>query len=228
MKKILKSMLIMAIFACLIITFTGCGKKEDEKDIEDEVQNAIERTEEILQQENATSANFSMGEWENNVYTNDFLGLKFNLPEGWVYSSKEEIAEMMNMGTELLNDDQKAAAEIAKLNSAYYMVANNPNTGDNITIISEKPMMDVDTEYYINQLKTQLTTVQSISYKIGEVSKEKISNVETDTLTVTGTMYGVEVSQRYYIYKLDNYIVSIIATSTVGEDTINEIVKNFE
>jgi hypothetical protein len=75
----------MAILGCTIINFTGCGKKDDEKDIRDKAEKAIEKTEEILEEENSDSTEFSMGEWNDNVYTNDFLGLKFNLPEGWEY-----------------------------------------------------------------------------------------------------------------------------------------------
>ena len=144
MKKILKSMLAVLLAASMLFVLSGCGNKEEEKTNAKEEGNTVE---------------FSMGSWSDDVYTNDFLGLKFKLPNGWKYSSDEEIAEMMNLGTELLNDEQKAAAEVSKLNNAYYMVANDPNTGDNISVISEKPAMEVTTEYYINQLKTQLLNV---------------------------------------------------------------------
>lgn len=169
-----------------------------------------------------------MGEWKGNTYSNEFLGLKFNLPQGWAYSSDEEIAQMMNVGAELLNDDQKIAAELAKLTSVYYMVANNPNTGDSVSILSEKPMMDVTTEYYLDQLKTQLAAVESMNYEIGDTSKEKVSGKEFETLTVTASMSGIEVAQKYYVCKMDEYFVCIIATSTSGETGINDMIKSFE
>ena len=150
------------------------------------------------------------------------------MPEGWIYSSDEEIAEMMNLGTELLNDEQKASAEIAKLTSAYYMVAQDENTGSNVTIVSEKQLANTTTEDYISALKTQLSSVQSMSYKIGETSKEKVGEIETDTLTVSAETYGVQVAQKYYVYKIDKYIVAIIATSLEGETGINEIIECFE
>lgn len=237
MKKTLKTMLIIALFTCLIITFTGCGKNDDEEvRVKEKAEEAIEKTEEVLDkvgevekvEENVVAKEFSMGEWNNNIYSNDFLGLKFSLPKGWSYSSEKEIADMMNLGKDLLNDDQKLAAEVSKLNSAYYLVANNPNTGDNVTILSEKPIVDITTDYYINQLKTQLLAVQSISYEIEGTSKENVAGKEYDVLTVTGTMSGIEVSQKYYIYKVDNYIVCIIATSNRGEAEINNIMKSFK
>lgn len=220
MKKVLKSMLAIVITASMLFVLSGCGNKEEEKTTNDNEKMNVE-------QENKT-VEFSMGSWSDNVYSNDFLGLKFKLPNGWKYSSDEEIAEMMNLGTELLNDEQKAAAEISKLNNAYYMVANDPNTGDNISIISEKPAMEVTTEFYINQLKTQLQNVNTINYEIGETSKETVAGKECDTLTVDASMSGVKMTQRYYIYKVDKYVICIISTSTSGEEKINDMMKNFE
>lgn len=231
MKKAIKGLLIFMLIGSVLFTLTGCGeKKEDKEDAVEQKQEASVEKEQKQETsvEKVEKAEFSMGEWNNNIYTNNFLGLKFNLPEEWSYSSKEEIAATMNLGTELLNDDQKIAAEMAKLTSAYYMVAQNKNTGDSVTVLSEKQLANTTTEDYISELKTQLSAVQSISYKINETSKEKISGIETDTLSVTGTMYGIDVAQKYYVYKLDDCMVCIIATSTSGETEIDNIMKNFK
>ena len=218
MKKTLKNMLIILLTASMLFLLVGCGNKE-------------ESTTNNITNEEATEekkVEFSMGEWNDNVYTNEFLGLKFKLPEGWTYASDEEIADMMNLGTEFLNDDQKVAAEVSKLTSAYYMVANDPNTGNNVSIISEKPVMEVSTENYMNQLKAQLSAVESINYEIGETSKEKIADREYDTLTASASMSGVKMLQKYYIYKMDKYFIGIITTSTTGETALNEMIKSFE
>lgn len=220
MKKLLKNMLAIILTASMLFVLSGCGNKEEEKTANDNEKTNVE-------QENKT-VEFSMGSWSDNSYSNDFLGLKFKLPNGWKYSSDEEIAEMMNLGTELLNDEQKAAAEVSKLNNAYYMVANDPNTGDNISVISEKPAMEVTTEFYINQLKTQLQNVNTISYEIEGTSKETVAGKECDALTVSASMSGIKMTQKYYIYKVDKYVICIIATSTSGEQKINEIMKSFE
>lgn len=214
MKKALKNTLVLLIIGAMLFLLTGCGKKEEES-----------KKEEKPEEEQKTE--FSMGKWEDNVYSNDFLGLKFNLPDDWKYSSKEKIAEMMNLGSELLNDDQKAAAEIAKLNAAYYMMANNPNSADSIIVMSEKSAMDYTTEFYINQLKSQLTSVSSIKYTIEGTSKEKVGDKECDTLTASATSSGLKMTQKYYVYKIDNYFIAIIATTMDGESGINEMMSNF-
>ena len=204
MKKAIKIALIIFLVASMLFALTGCGKEKENK------------------------VEFSMGEWKDNVYENEFLGLEFNLPEGWEYSSDEEIAKTMNLGTELLNDDQKYAAEVSKLNSVYYMLAKNPSTGDNVTVLSEKPLVDVTTEYYLDQLETQLTAVDSINYEIGDASKEKVAGREYSTLTVKAKMSGIELTQKYFVYKMDEYFIGIIATSANGETGINDMMKSFK
>lgn len=216
MKKALKNVLVLLIIGSMLFLLTGCGKKEEESKKEEKPAEEQKRE-------------FSIGKWEDNVYSNDFLGLKFNLPDDWTRYSDEEIAEIMNIGSDLLEDEQKAASEIAKLNSAYYMMVSNPNTGDSIALMSEKSTMDYTTEFYINQLKSQLTSVSSIKYTVEGTSKEKVGNVECDALTVSATVSGLKTTQRYYVYKIDKYFIAIIATSMTGGETgINEMMANFQ
>ena len=227
MKKMLKGISIILIIASTLILLTGCGKEKEEtpKTTSNENVNVENNVEE---QKNNSTEEFSMGEWNNGVYENKFLGRKFKLPEGWTYSSDEEIAKIMNIGKELLNDDQKAAAEIANLTSVYYIMANNPNTGDNISITTEKPLMEVTTEYYLNELKSQLSSVESIKYEVGEVTKETVANTEFDVLTATGKSNGIEFTQKYYVRKMDKYFVDILVTDISGKEDIKNITTYFE
>ena len=221
MKKAIKIALMILLVASMLFVLTGCGEEKENPAVDNNT-----TTEEQTADEPKTE--FSMGEWKDNTYENKFLGLKFNLPEGWTYSSDEEIAQMMNIGSELLNDDQKIAAELAKLTSVYYVVANDPSTGNNISIMSEKPLMDITTEYYLNQLKTQLEALESMSYKVKNTSKEKVAGREYDTLTVTAAISGIEVTQKYYVYKMDKYFVCLLVTSVNGETAINDMIKSFQ
>ncbi len=235
MKKTIKSLLILLLVGSMMLALTGCGdKKTARKSDEKEFVETKQETNVIVEEKQETNVvetakpEFSMGKWNGNAYTNDFLGLKFNLPQGWTALSDAEIAQMMNVGAELLNDDQKALAQMAELTAVYYMVAKNPNTGNNVTIYSEKQFTEVSAESYIEALKTQLSAVQSINYEVTESSKENVSGIECNTLTLNANMSGVKMIQKYYIYKIDKYIIGIIATSTNGETGINEIASCFK
>ena len=211
MEKTIKGLLIFLIVASMLFVLTGCGDKENaKKEDKDEV---VEQKQETNVKEEE-KPQFSMGEWNNNVYTNDFLGLKFNLPEGWTYSSDEELEE--------INKQMEAQ------NGVYYVSAINATTGNNINICSEKPAIDMTIEEYINQLKNQLSSLENINYKIGETANEQFLGRECQTVEMTVTMSGIEIMQKYYNYKVDEYIVSLVITSTTGETGINEIIKCFE
>ena len=115
MKKTLKIMLVIAMLSIVVICMTACGKKEENKN-------------EVANENKTTTVEVSRGTWNGNQYVNEFAKVKFNLPTGWEKYSDEQIAEMMNIGVEMLNEDQKKLAELAQDNALYGMVANNPST----------------------------------------------------------------------------------------------------
>lgn len=212
MKKTIKGLLILLLIGSMIFVLTGCGDKESvEKADKEEV---VEQKQETNVEQEEQTVEFSMGEWNDNTYTNDFLGLKFNLPQGWTYSSDEEL--------------EQSNKQMKEQNGVYYVSAIDSSTGNNINIFSEKIATDVTIESYMNELKTQLSALESITYEIGETSKEKISGKECQTLEMVATISGIEVIQKYFTYQVDEYIVSIITTSVTGEDAIDQIMKSFE
>ena len=233
MKKILKYLLILMLALAVIIAITGCGKKEETK-----AENSAESKKEETKAENSTESKkeetteqtkeFSLGSWDGKVYKNDFLGLQFNEPEGWSHSTDEEIAKMMNIGKELLNDDQRKAMEISEIENAYYFVANDTNTGDSLSVTSEKENADYTVDFFINNMKKQLTAVESIKYEVLGTEKAKVGNVDCDVLKAKGEYLGVTIYQNYYIYKIDRYFVSIIATTTSSDSRLTEMVSYFK
>lgn len=217
MKKMLKNLLIIVLVLGMIVLLAGCGK-------ENITDGAQKQTNDNVEEQKKSE--ISMGKWEANTYVNNFIGVKFKLPEGWNYSSEEEIVQMMNIGKELLNDEQKLMSELSELNSIYYMVASDPTTANSVTIIGEKTLIDISMEYYMNQLKQQLLAVEAINYEAGEVTTEVVAGKEYTTLQLTVPAY--EMIQKYYVTKQDNYFTAIIVTATTGEAAINEMMSHFE
>ena len=105
------------------------------------------------------------------------------------------------------------------------MVANEPITGNNLSIVSEKSLVDISTEEYLNKLKTQLEAIEGITYETSEISKESIGNVEYNTLDVKITEYNL--TQRYYVRKQNEDLIAIIITATEGS-SVEEIIKSFK
>lgn len=219
MKKLLKTLLVLAMLCAVTITLVGCGKEENTNTAKEE--NTVNNE----NQEAAT--NFSRGEWQDNKYVNDFAGIKFNLPEGWEKYSDERIAEIMNIGVAALNEDQQKMAELAEQTAVYGMAANNPSTGASVMITIEKPVLKVTPEYYVSSVKQQLEAVEGVGYVVGEQYTTKIAGTEYQALDANATVSGYTVSQTYYIKAVDDYIVGIIITTT-GDGQLNEILSYFE
>lgn len=178
--------------------------------------------------EDSGNAQISMGEWKKNVYINDFLNIKYRLPDGWTRYSDEDMAEIMKLGTELLSNDKQYLAELAKLNLVYYMLANNPATGDNIVVLTEKSALDYTLDYYLDSVKTQLQDVGTLSYEIGDITKENLAGLEYSVLVANASAGGISMTQKYYARKIGKYFLAIIATSKNGEAAIKDIMKAFE
>ena len=244
MKKTLKTMLVIAMLSIVIISMTACGKKEennvDNKKEENRAESinetnknntAVVENNQTTTDDNNTTGNetkttdISRGEWNGNQYVNEFVNIKFNLPSGWSKYSDEQIAQVMNVGVELLNDDQKKLAELAQSMVIYGMVANDDTT--NVSVILEKPAIKITPESYATSLKQQLEAVSSIQYKVNEIATAKVGSEEYTALTSTASVSGVEIGQSYYIRAEGDYIITIIVTTT-GEGQLDTILKCFE
>ena len=246
MKKTLKTVLVIAMLSIVIISMTACGKKEennvDSKKEENRAESinetnknntAVVENNQTTTDDNNTTGNetkttdISRGEWNGNQYVNEFANIKFNLPSGWSKYSDEQIAQVMNVGVELLNDDQKKLAELAQSMVIYGMVANDDTTKANVSVILEKPAIKITPESYATNLKQQLEAVSSIQYKVNEIATAKVGAEEYISLTSTASVSGVEIGQSYYIRAEGDYIITIIVTTT-GEGQLDTILKCFE
>lgn len=201
MKKTVKIISVIAILALALVILAGCAN-------------------------NDTKVELSRGKIENNVYRSDFADITFNLPEGWSFSSDEEIAQLMDVGVEMLNEDQQKFAELAEENGVYDMVANDESTGASLMVMFEKTLLNVNEEYYINNLKEGLEEVDSIDYEIGETTKQNIAGKEFYVLNTTVPDYNMV--QNYYIQKKGDYFVDILVTYIEGTEDINSLLSNFQ
>lgn len=204
MKK--KLLLIVSIVAICIACFSACGKKDE-------------------------SNNNIRGAWKDNVYTNDFIDLTFNLPDKWTYATDEEMNNVFQSTNEVVEESDKVFMEISEIKSLNEMMAQNVYSGSNVIIVYENLSMSVGgskmtEEQYLDVVKSQLEAVETFNYKLGEASKEKIGNNEY--VTLKASIEGTEIVQLYYIRKIDNYMVNIIVTSSNNAESIDSIMENFE
>lgn len=223
MKNKLKTFLSFAVAGTLLFTLTGCGDKENDTNKSGTNDDFITNQ---VQTSTDNNSKIELGKWENNVYSNNFLKLKINLPTGWTIATDEELAKLMNIGTEIVANEDAYLAEIAKQTGVYYASASDSSTGDNILVFSEKPLRDASVKEYIEATSANLESLSSMKYTIKGTDTETIGSRTYDTLTVELVDAGI--TQRYYLYKEGKYFVGVIVASTSGESTIDEIAKNIQ
>ena len=224
MKKTLKIVLVAVLLVAVAFSLSACGKKEES---ENKANGNGTQSSQDNNTQVSTDESFSRGEWNGNQYVNNFAKIKFSLPTGWGKASDEEIAKIMEIGVEQLNQDQKELAELAKQTTVYGMVVNNPTTGENVSVLLEKPAVKITTDTYLETLKSQLQLVSSIKYEIGEASTTKIGNENYSVLSAKATVSDVTVGQNYYVKAEGDYIITIIVTTTADEQ-LNTILASFK
>lgn len=163
---------------------------------------------------------FSEGTWEGNKYTNEFLGLTYTMPEDWERTSDEELDNLIKQAmslTEMPTTTQK----LAELAIYYYFMTMSP-TGSNVILASEKIPVSVTVEEFAEGMKSKLEE-QELNYVLSDVKMETIGSKEFATIEASVSY----IKQKYYIYKIDKYIIYLGITGLSDEEIAN-IVDQFQ
>ena len=155
------------------------------------------------------------GEWVDQVYTNDYLGFSFTLPEGWVSASDEELYSMLDTATEeALSEDMKEQYDKAVENatSFYDFAVFNLLTGESIMLTIEDLSKTVGAillteDLYLDALETNLSNVEGIDYEImgREDSRLKFGQFRVLNMNIQDVM-----TQKYYVLKDGKYMISFV------------------
>lgn len=235
MKKFLKTSILIIFMALVVIMCGGCKKKDNKTENETNVIENQTLNNEIknqtLNNEIVTTTKkekeLERGKWVNNVYTNDFANITFKLPEGWTYSSDEEIAQMLNIGVEALGKDNKEElSKIIEQTGLYDMVSKETSTGTSVMVLFEKPQFKVTTDFYLNNVKSGLEKMDSLDYTIEDVTTAEIAGKEYKLLSTRIPSYNMV--QKYYVRPEGNYFISIIITYIEGLTDFNNIISSFQ
>jgi hypothetical protein len=207
----MKKLIALLLALTLLALFVGCDsvKKEDSEE-----EQKIE---------------LSRGTIEGDVYTNEVLNFKFTKPSSWVYSTDEEISAAMNLGVDALGEKFKDALE--NNTSVYDMMVSDILTRTNINVgyenLAKSFSSNITEAQYIDALKQQMSSVSAATYTFSDqIDTAKLGAHEYTRSQCTVSVSGMEMTQVYYLRKIDSVMGFVIVTIVDGY-TISEIEAMF-
>ena len=161
------------------------------------------------------------GRWDGDVYTNEFLGLRFTLPDGWFVPTDAEIAGIVG-GAEVILEDAGIYIDVSEdFDMFVTMMARNP-AGSNVGITFQR----------IVGVFTELEMIELIAEHHEETDNVRV-NLDSPGPTRIGAHYwysfdieidfvAVTTHGRQFITFLDGFAISINITcqSTEALDDI--------
>lgn len=165
------------------------------------------------------------------VYTNDFLGFKFEAPDNWVYATDEELSSLIGTVADEVLDYSDLQQTMLNIQVVYDTMVQNANTGANMIVIYENLAIsgssDMTEDEYLELSKSQLDSVEFVSYTYGDVTSVKLGNTEFKRLEMTAVYYDIiTFTQASYFAKIGDYMATITVTLT-GDETIDEFESCF-
>ncbi|MCL1936317.1 MAG: hypothetical protein FWF57_08110 [Defluviitaleaceae bacterium] len=199
---------ILSIFVSFLFFLTACGSAQS--------RTTTSNTQEIPT-ENTNSNGLKRGIWDGNVYTNEWLGVRFFMPDNWVIATDEEIADLLGVASDILpvlgKDIPADFWEIAGVTTMHDMLVSEAETGNSVQIIFERlvfPNTQMTVEDLMESMMGFLQEVGINAYinpgttQIGGYNWHSL-NTELD---VSGTIiYG----RQFYSIR-DNFARTIVIT----------------
>ncbi len=190
MKKTLALLLIVSI----IFSFVGCTKRELKYAKEPDVSMP------------------GKGEWNGNLYTNDYADITFEMPEDFIKATDEELSK------------------VEAADGVYYdLMCQKKSTGSQVTVMTEELLLTegiitITEDEYIEKLSEAFSSSGMIVLETGDVT---LSGEGYKSITVCGESDEFKVTQCSLVRKKGNTMISVIATA-LGDDKTEDLLKLFK
>lgn len=216
----MKRILCLILSALILLACCGCAAGNENEDIRGEIIPGNNTTEgqPSTTAPAETEPEFSMGQSENGVYKNDFLGLTCTVPAGWEFYTDEQILEMNNITADYF--DENVEQQIQNAAIVYDMCAVNTADSSSININLEKlnplQMLAIDVKQVLeSQIDAIKSTYANMGYTDTQIQYEKVTvdGKELDGLSIAATIQGVTIYQTIFSFPQGSYLANISITA---------------
>lgn len=170
------------------------------------------------------------GEWDEHVFTSEYLGLRFVLPLNWAASTDSEIAALTGIAASAMGS---AGIEIPDDAEVFHdMMATNPITGSNVQIIFERNAGFLGLGLFA---LSRDAVIEAVTEQIGDMNGRvtdipgttRIGNYDWYSFGTELDMMGMTIPGRQFFNIHEGYIRLIIITTMPDSETLEEVLANF-
>ena len=173
----------------------------------------------------------ALGRIEDGAYINDYFELTFAPPEEWRFYSEEELAQMMDITMEIIEDDQvrDLIRESLENGGVTNMAAVEGTGGNNINMRLMKNDMtallrEFDEAFILEMIQDtveeQLTAAGYRDLEL-DIREIEFAGEKKSALFISGTFYDIPVYQAEILLMGEEYY-SIVTFTSIMEDQLEE------
>lgn len=166
---------------------------------------------------------------EENVYTNEYLGLRVALPEDWIFYTEEQIAMIYQLSVEMWEDAD--AAELIASNGQIMDMGAMCADGSSVNLIlQENPAaLDGFTDLLIFQLSEEVITTQMKAGGMEVVYYDpmtaQISGEDHAVLHMVVKKDDVEIEEYQLWFRSGSDYMGILTFTLMGEEDLQDILN---
>jgi len=195
------------------------GRNRDGEETADE-----EKDDSSAQEEEAADDGYVRGEITDTTYESEWIGLRYELPDGFRMSGEDEMDAILQAGGEMIYEDKADdIVDYAKMIMVYEMMAKD-RYGDVITLFVEKTQFDIDT--YVAAIKMQMENVDTIDVTMDDGETVEIGGVEFEKYSLVLDYGGMEVKEDYYLRKKGGRMICMLLGYS-DDETAERIMSGF-
>ena len=175
---------------------------------------------------------FQRGVWENNIFKSEYLGLNFLLPDGWHIASDSDIADVMGVSIDIMEQaaefDLSELMDISAIDAIYDMMASSL-AGANVIITYERlvfPFTRISEIEYI-ETAAEMMAEMGVHVHFDNSEPTRIGNYDWYSFSTSMVIEEMEILGRQFINIHDGFARIIIISYNDMTESVDEILHMF-
>lgn len=243
----MKKLLALALALMLVLTLAACTQDEPAPTDANTPTDAAKPTQAATEGDEATEPTALptvapkeeepntafLGNLVDGKYTNSFFGLSCDLDDSWTYATDVELASLIGITADVINDEDLAKAMLES-GVVYDMYATTQDGMVTASLAVEDmgmvygSLIDEDTyvDVSISQLPTALEAM-GLTNVTAEAGTVELAGEEHAAVFVHGTLNEVDFYETLVCKKVDSYM-GIVTVSSYYEDITENVLSLFQ